>query len=310
MTVAAKADPSVIGAVNYPQYGSSGTTKLTPEVWSGKLLVKFYAATLFGDIANTDYQGNISSMGDKVWIRTTPNVTIRDYQKGQILDIEAPASDAVELAIDKAKYWNFVVDDVDRFQSDLDYVDGWTQDASTQLKINIDRDILASIRTSAGNTGTVFGTTGANALVLTKNNVLDVIVDAMTVLDEKNVPEENRYVVLPPWAVGMIKKSDLKDASLAGDGTSILRNGRVGMIDRATIYMSNLLPSGEVGGLAAGETGWYFGQRHALSFASQLTKNEGPITSERTFGKLYRGLQVYGYDVLKADALGYGVIKK
>lgn len=33
----------------------SGT--LTPEVWSGKTLVKFYTATIFGDISNTDYEG-------------------------------------------------------------------------------------------------------------------------------------------------------------------------------------------------------------------------------------------------------------
>jgi hypothetical protein len=310
MTIAAKGNPSVIGAAAFPQYGSTGTTKLVPEVWSGKLLIKFYASTLFGEIANTDYQGDISSMGDKVWIRTSPDVTIRDYQKGQLLDIEAPASDAVELTIDRAKYWNFVVDDVDRFQSDMDYVDGWTQDASTQLKIVIDRDILSNIRTSAGIVGAAYGTTGAGAFVLNKNTVLDYIVDAMTALDEGNIPEDGRYVVLPPWAVAAIKKSDLKDASLAGDGTSILRNGRVGMIDRATIYSSNLLPAGVAGGLAAGENAVYFGQRHALTFASQLTKNEGPITSERTFGKLYRGLQVYGYDVLKPTALGYGVIKK
>jgi hypothetical protein len=30
--------------------------------------------------------------------------------------------------------------------------------------------------------------------------------------------------------IGTIKKSDLKDASLTGDGVSVLRNGRVGMI--------------------------------------------------------------------------------
>ena len=33
----------------------SGT--LTPEIWAGKTLVKFYAATVFGAITNTDYQG-------------------------------------------------------------------------------------------------------------------------------------------------------------------------------------------------------------------------------------------------------------
>ena len=38
-------------AAGYPAY--SGT--FIPEIWSGKLVEKFYDATVFGDIANTDY---------------------------------------------------------------------------------------------------------------------------------------------------------------------------------------------------------------------------------------------------------------
>ena len=33
----------------------SGT--YTPEIWAGKTLVKFYTATVFGAITNTDYEG-------------------------------------------------------------------------------------------------------------------------------------------------------------------------------------------------------------------------------------------------------------
>ncbi|MEN6464230.1 MAG: hypothetical protein ABFD62_03525 [Syntrophaceae bacterium] len=33
----------------------SGT--YTPEIWSGKTLVKFYTATVFAAISNTDYEG-------------------------------------------------------------------------------------------------------------------------------------------------------------------------------------------------------------------------------------------------------------
>ena len=36
-----------------PQY--SGT--FVPEIWSGKLLIKFYAATILAAISNTDYEG-------------------------------------------------------------------------------------------------------------------------------------------------------------------------------------------------------------------------------------------------------------
>jgi len=35
----------------------SSTMRYIPELYSGKLLVKFYSATVFGAIANTDYEG-------------------------------------------------------------------------------------------------------------------------------------------------------------------------------------------------------------------------------------------------------------
>jgi hypothetical protein len=44
------------------------------------------------------------------------------------------------------------------------------------------------------------------------------------------------------------------------------------------------------------------GQRHAISFAAQMTKME-TLRSESTFGELVRGLNVYGYKVLKPEAL-------
>ena len=223
----------------------------------------------------------------------------------------------VELDIDKAKYWAFIADDIDEKQSDIMFVDDWTEDASEQLKIKIDTGILTDIPADAAtaNQGVSAGALSSSydlgsvavPLGITKTNILDVIVDMGSVLDEQDVPENGRYLVLPPTIIGLIKQSDLKDASLAGDGTSILRNGRVGMIDRFTIYLSNLLSTFTAGSDTV--TNVIFGQRHALTFASQLIKNEN-LRAERTFGELFRGLQVYGFKVVKPEALGHARLFK
>ncbi|MCB0627956.1 MAG: hypothetical protein KDC43_29525 [Saprospiraceae bacterium] len=279
-----------------------------PEVWAGKLLIKFYEATVFTDISNTDYEGSIKSMGDTVHIRTTPDITISDYVKGQQLSHEQPQPAVVDLLIDKGKYWSFIAQYVDRAQFDYDFVDDWTNDASSQMKITIDSDVLGSVYADAAtaNQGATAGAitsgfdlgTQAAPESVTKANILDYIVDMGTVLDEQSVPEEGRYVVLPPWACGLVKKSDLQDASLAGDGTSLLRNGRIGMIDRFTIYRSNQLA------VTTGVTNALFGHKSAITFATQLTENEGPLKHSDYFGDFYRGLQVFGYEVIKDTALG------
>ncbi len=107
-------------------------------------------------------------------------------------------------------------------------------------------------------------------------------------------------MVLPAWVCGNILKSDLKDASLAGDGTSILRNGRVGVIDRFTIYMSNLLTTATDGSYTAYHA--MAGHKSACSFAAQMTKMES-LRAESTFGTLVRGLNVFGWETLKTASL-------
>jgi len=296
-----------------PQY--SGT--FVPEIWSGKLLVKFYAACAIAAIANTDYEGEIKDVGDKVIIRTVPDIQIRDYVKGQSLVIQRPEAPNKELVIDKAKYFNFICDDIDKHQTDVKLMDSWSTDAAEQMKIAIETGVLADIYADApaANKGLTAGikTAGfnlgasSNPLAVSKANILDVIVDVGTVLDEQNVPSTERYFLLTPWMCGNIKKSDLKDASLSGDGTSILRNGRIGQVDRFMLYHSNLLYQTTDGS----DTVWHLiaGQRAALSFAAQMTKMES-LRAESTFGTLVRGLNVYGYETLKPEALCDVYVKK
>jgi hypothetical protein len=98
-----------------------------PEIWSGKLIENFYDATVLAAISNTDYEGEIRNMGDTVNIRTQPNITIRDYVKGQNLVVENPDKPKIQLVIDKGEYFACVEDDVDKVQSDVNLMDMWSK---------------------------------------------------------------------------------------------------------------------------------------------------------------------------------------
>lgn len=286
----------------------SGT--FTPEIWSTKLAVKYYNASVLTHISNTDYEGEISNMGDKVIIRTLPTIEIRDYKKGMTLKYDHPESPNVELLIDRAKYFAFGVDDIDRYQSDLQLLNDWSEDAAEQMKAVIDRDVLGTIYADvdAANAGTTagfesgdydLGTTGSPVSLHT-GNIIDYIVHLGSVLDEQAVPETGRWIVLPTWAANRVKRSELKDASLAGDGTSILRNGRMGMIDRFTVYRSNHVP-----GIAdSGDRAYNIlaGHKSALTFASQMTNVEN-LKAESSFGEKVRGLHVYGFKVVNGKGI-------
>jgi hypothetical protein len=289
-----------------------------PEIWSGKLIENFYDATVLAAIANTDYEGEIKNQGDTVNIRTIPNITIRDYVKGQSLVVENPDKPKLQLVIDKGEYFACVEDDIDRVQSDVKLMDMWSKDASEQMKIKIDQRVLTDIlpdiaATNKGATaGAVsgafnLGTTGS-PLTVSKDgsggttSVTDLVVDMGTVLDEANCPEQNRFLIIPARMAGLIKKSELKDASLTGDSQSPLRNGRLGMIDRFTIYVSHNLKV-----TSSTKYSIIAGTKMGFTFASQMTEME-TIRSETTFGDIIRGLQVYGYKVVKPEALVESVV--
>lgn len=306
-----------------PSTAYSGT--FIPEIWSGKLIEKFYAATVLAAISNTDYEGEIKAHGDTVHIRTKPTLTIRDYLAGGDLTLERPAAPKVDLTIDQGKYFAAILDDVMKTQSDINLMSVWSDDASQQMKITIDTAVLLGIlngATATFNRGVTagkisgninLGVTGTPDVVVANSpaagqvDVLDMILRLGQVLDEQNIPETGRWLVIPTWMSNLVKKSELRQAYMSGDSTTMIRNGRIGMVDRFTVYVSNLLPNGVASGLAAGEYAIYAGIAHGLTFAAQLTNME-TLRSERTFGTILRGLQVYGYKVVDGSALAQGIV--
>ena len=298
------------GIQNYKTDGSN----YIPDVYAKKLIRKFYAKSVFPSICNTDYEGLIKAQGDTVKIPQRGNVVISDYEIGGGLGTaQRPSKAGVTLNIDQAKYYNIGISSVDQTQSHIGLKDENEDDAVKNMAIAIDTDILANVYTdvASSNSGTAAGLISgdidlgeaAGAIVLTKDNIVEYVMNHMLVLDEANVDEDGRWIVLPKWACMRIKLSDLKDASITGDAVTPLRNGLTGKIDRCEIYASNLLDvsSGEFNVIAGHPTG--------MTFASQLVENR-IIPDQNDFQDLLQGLQVYGYKVTNDVAVTHGVIKK
>jgi hypothetical protein len=277
----------------FPSY-NSGQQAFIPEIFSKLLQAKFYKQSVLPAISNNDYEGEISGQGDKVNIRTVPAVTINNYT-GTITNQDLTSS-TIELLIDQAKYYSFKVDDILAAQADVNMLEAASSDASEGMRIAVETDVLSSVVTGAT-------TVGAQATI-TSSNILAAILDQAKVLDELNIPEEGRFIVLSPEFVSMLKQSELRQAYLTGDGTSPLRNGKVGMVDRFNVYQSNMLYT-PGSGADAGYTHVLAGHPKAISFASQFTSAE-TVRLETTFGDAVRGLKVFGSKVVVPDALCVG----
>lgn len=281
---------------------------INPERWSSTMLGKYYKSTCWTEITNSTFDELPGGVGTKVHIRTTPDITITAGQKLAQLNPEILSHGEIELEIDKALIYAFLIEDIDKFNSDLNYQDDIQQEAAMKLGIEIDKDIIsyATTQVAAQNSGTSagesdfnLGATGA-PVGLTKDNVIEFIQDSCTVLEESDVPDAGRWMVLPPWACGLLRKSDLEDASFSG-GQSTVFSGRLGNIGGFTLYRGRNLTKATDNGLSV--TNILFGHKDAIAFASNLIKTKS-MESENAFAHLIAGLHVYGRKVVKPEALG------
>lgn len=316
--------------VNY-----SGT--FIPTLWSSKLNRKLYLTTVLGDITNNDYAGEIANLGDKVVINNIPTIAIADYTIGSGLTYAVPTPNTLELQIDRAKSFTFQVSDIIAHQSKPNMMETFTDDATMQMKIAIDRTVLygdsaakpgiASDFTATNVASANFGATAgaisggynlgtATAPVsLTGANILQTITAMSGVLDEQNVPETERFLVIDPLTRNILMQSNLAQAQFMGDSTSMVRNGKIGGIDRFTVYVSNQLPKAAAtqdywGGAAAGTAKRRIlmaGHKSAVTFAQNITKME-TVRNPNDFGDLVRGLNVFGWKTLLPSALALAIV--
>jgi hypothetical protein len=263
-----------------------------PEIWSKRLNYKFYKAVYYREIFNTDWQGEIGGQGSKVWIRTRPTVIVGDYKVNSDIVYQDLQDDKIELDINYAKYFAFKVDDIDKAQADIN-IEGESQyDAEKQVKIAVETQIYSTIYSDATST--------LVQAALDKTNVVDWIIDAKTQLHLRNVPVDNRWIILPPQITSLLHKSDLKASMIMGDGPSLLRRkpdyfGRIAGFD---VFESNCLTA------TSGGTVYQCiaGQRSGVTFAAQIDKVE-TLRLQNSFGDAVRGLMVFGYKTNQPDAV-------
>lgn len=268
-----------------------------PTIWSARLNESLKKNLVYGNVVNTDYEGEIKGQGSTVKINSIGAVTIGNYDK--VAGIGNPQElDATQktLVIDQAKYFNFQVDDVDAAQANVNLLDGGIVEASYGLANVVDQ-YLAGFYTEVKAENTMGN--DATPITPTKDTAYDLLIDLGVLLDENNVPESERFVVVPAWYYGLL----LKDARFTKD-PNIIRTGYVGDIDGMMVYKSNNVPN-----TAGAKYKIIAGHKSAISFAGQVDSVEA-FRPEKQFSDAVKGLQVFGAKCIKPEALAVLTVNK
>jgi N4-gp56 family major capsid protein len=266
-------------------------TNFIPEVWAAELLTSLKKTLVFGDVANHDYEGDISEAGDTVHIVNVNRPTIGDYVKNVTVISPETLTDAERvLVIDQCKYFAFEIDDVDKRQAKGGLMTEAANEAAYGLADVVDTFVagLVSGVQAANQISTTAITTGALAAT--------GLVNLKVKLDEANVPQVGRFAIIPPWYHGLLLQSDTF-VQVDHAGTSeALRNGVVGRAYGFDIRLSN-----NVTNVTGDDYRVVAGHRSALTFASQINKVEA-YRPESSFSDALKGLSLYGAKLVRPDA--------
>ena len=259
-----------------------------PTIWSRELLFSLKKALVGDSLVNRNYQGEITQEGDKVNIQTPDSISVGDYT-GADINFETLTSGTQTLNIDIAKFFAFLVDDVDQAQANVPLMQSYMQEASFSLADTADTTIMERfVDAQADNQ--------VDAEALTASNIYAKTIEAKKRLGLKNVPSIGRWIVFSPEEIALLENSD--EFTAASDlGDSIKRTGFVGRIAGLEVFESNNLAQ------VANVRNCIFGYTGAITFADQVIKTEAGRT-EKKFSDFVKGLHVYGIKTIRPTGLG------
>ena len=288
-----------------------------PAVYSKKVLNFFRKSSVVEGITNTDYAGEITAFGDTVRIIKEPEITVYQYERGQDVTATKLTDQEINLVVDTANAFKFIVDDIETSMSHVNFKEVASSSAAYALRDAYDQGVLVTMFSgvSASSPNHILGSDNATDLAAGtfdgtgnldigfasgEHDPIDVLSHMARLLDEANVPEEGRWFLANPEFYEQLVQTSSKLMSVdfnAGQGS--IRNGLVssGKLRGFDMYKTNNIAatSNAAGKCLAGHM--------SSTCTAQTIVNTEVIRDPDSFGDIVRGLHVYGSKVLRPEAL-------
>jgi len=277
-----------------------------PEIWSATVLDTLKKNMVFGNLANRDYEGEISGAGDTVRINEIGDITINDYTKNSTTAITVQyLTDAQQiLTIDQQKYFAFSMDDVDKAQVRPKIMEKAMDRAAYNLADNTDTNLATYLSTTGnffvGANSTELGST-VTALSAASTAVITALGWYARIMDQNNVPQQGRFIVVPPAILQQMVLArivqDTNNSNFLTSGTQAVGN----------FYGFNIYVSNNCYGVNSSQWHVIAGHSMGFSYAEQITETEA-YRNQNAFGDVVRGLLVYGRKVTRPACIVKGVL--
>jgi hypothetical protein len=280
----------------------SAVTKATaktfiPAIWSDEIIAAYEKSIVMKPLVKSiKMQGK---KGDTIHIpmptRSDANSKVAEKQVTLIANTEG------EKVITIDQHWEFskLIEDIVEKQALSSLRSFYTSDAGYALARKVDSDLIVATNGWDHKIDSLGGNPGTSADPHVEGNALEfcdqAFRDAIQLLDDADVPMENRKLVIPPSARNQIMGIDRYVSSDFVNGRGVV-NGKIGELYGVDIYTSTNLTAN-----SAGEKPCLLFHTDALVMAEQMGVRTQTQYKQEYLADLMTADTLYGFDVYRPE---------
>ena len=299
--------------------------KFIPEIWSDEIIAAFQKnlkmAPLVKRLTMTGKKGDLIHVPKP--IRGEANAKAANTA----VTIQANVETELQITIDRHFEYSRFIEDIVEVQALSSLRQFYTEDAGYQLALTVDTDLMnvatgfgdGTRTTAPANTGANWvnsnsyyfnAATGLSAFavdtVTDGDNFTDLgFREAIKLIDDNNVPMDNRCLVIPPAARKSIMGIDRYVSSDFVGGRGV-ESGLIGNLYGVDVYVSSNCPVVEAAGQNTASTkdirGCLFFHKDAIVLAEQMAVRSQTQYKQEYLSTLYTADTLYGVQTYRPEA--------
>ena len=283
-----------------------------PEIWSDEVIAAYQKNLKMSPLVK-----KMSMSGKKGDLIHVPK-PFRGAASAKIADtavnIQANVEEELKITVDRHFEYSRFIEDIVEVQALTSLRQFYTEDAGYQLAVQVDTDLMNCATgfgdgTRVVNPSSASDWTNSNSyefvkdagLALFGTGTADAFNDegfrtAIKILDDADVPMDNRCLVIPPAARKDIMGIDRYVSSDFVGGRGV-ESGLIGNLYGVDIYVSSNAPT-----LTTGVRGCVFFHKDAIVHAEQMSVRSQTQYKQEYLSTLYTADTLYGIETYRPEA--------
>ena len=303
--------PAMGGAVD-----NTSAATFIPEIWSDEVIAAYQSNLVLANLVKK--MSMTGKKGDTIHVPKPTRGSANAKAENTAVTIQNAVESEIQISINKHFEYSRLIEDITEAQALASLRQFYTGDAGYALAKQVDNDLFTLGKSLGNGDGsdwthsTVYnfsGASGIEAYAVDSVASSDVFNDAgfraaIQVLDDADVPMDNRCFVVPPSLRNAIMGVDRYMSSDFVDGRGV-RNGQIGNLYGVDVFVSSNCPIIETAAdnSAGGDVkAAMLLHKDAMVLAEQQGVRSQTQYKQEFLGTLYTADTLYGTQVMRPEA--------